>query len=306
MKRALTQSYKALGTRPIANTYALYWHRDQSNLDKVAQWYCDLWAINGSQHHSGCLSKSTDSADIFNKAPKANAGFQELASREGLIVITENIWDVGNRKDNHHAKVTAHEYFHVYQGMMMYYFEKEDRIGIPKIIHERLSGPVWISEGGAEYFSYNVMGKYKWNGKSAKESYEYWMREALDSAKSEILDSKTKGVDIVLKNFDTRANIDKMKAEGLRAHFQYEGGAWAMAYLRFLTGTNKGVFTNYYKDIAELERTWRTKGKINYGWQKSFRANFGMTMNQFYAKFNRFMKWSTSRQMKILSAPLSR
>ena len=97
-----------------------------------------------------------------------------------------------------------------------------------------------------------------------------------------------------------------MKAKGFYAHFQYDGGAWAMAYLRYLKGTNKGVFTNYYKDIAELERTWRKKGKMDYGWQKSFQKNFGMTVNQFYAKFNRFMKWSTSRQMKILSAPLSR
>ena len=34
-----------------------------------------------------------------------------------------------------------------------------------------------------------------------------------------------------------------------------------MAYLRYLTGTNKGVFTNYYKDLAELERTWRKERK---------------------------------------------
>ena len=89
------------------------------------------------------------------------------------------------------------------------------------------------------------------------------------------------------------------------AHFHYEGGAWAMAYLRYLKGTNKGVLINYYKDLAELERAWRKKGKINYGWQMSFKKNFGMTVSQFYTKFNRFMKWSTARQMKILSAPLS-
>ena len=32
IKRAITQSYTALGKRPIATTYALYWHTKKSNL----------------------------------------------------------------------------------------------------------------------------------------------------------------------------------------------------------------------------------------------------------------------------------
>ncbi len=45
MKRAITQSYKALGKRPIANTYALYWHTKKSNLTKVAKKWCAVRRI---------------------------------------------------------------------------------------------------------------------------------------------------------------------------------------------------------------------------------------------------------------------
>lgn len=298
IKRAITQSYKALGKRPIATTYALYWHTKKSNLTKVAKKWCAIAGRKGSDLKR-CLTEGGGWDQGF-KNPNIGSAVFETDSRKGLMEATQGNW--GETNSNFHAKTAAHEYFHVYQTMMQHYFEKENRIGLPqKTAREDMhGGPVWMIEGGADYFAYNVMGKYKWR------DYEEWMEEILGEAKDEISRGKKKGIKVILKNYATESQIDKMKAKGFYAHFQYDGGAWANAYLRYLKGTNKGVFTNYYKDIAELERTWRKKGKMNYGWQKSFRKNFGMTVDQFYAKFNRFMKWSTSRQMKILSAPLSR
>ena len=87
--------------------------------------------------------------------------------------------------------------------------------------------------------------------------------------------------------------------------FAYDGGAWATAYLASLS-SNKAVFTTYYKDIAELERIWRKKGRKNYGWQASFKKNFGLTPKQFYKKFNKFMKQPISKQMQILMSPLKK
>lgn len=297
MKRAITQSYRVFGRRPIANTYALYWHTKKSNLTKVATKWCSVAGRKGADRKR-CMSEGGGWDDGFKTVNLAAAVF-ETATRLGLMESTEGNWqDSGN---NFHAKTASHEYFHVYQTMMQHYFEKEDRIGIPqKRTREDVhGGPVWIIEGGADYFAYNVMGKHKWR------DYDEWMEEILIEAKAEIVRGKKKGIKVTLRNYAKDSQLDKMKAKGFFPHFQYDGGAWAMAYLRYLTGTNKGVFTNYYKDIAELERTWRKKGKMNYGWQMSFKKNFGMTVNQFYTKFNRFMKWSTSRQMKILAKPLS-
>ena len=81
------------------------------------------------------------------------------------------------------------------------------------------------------------------------------MNQALVQARAEIARGKKKGIKVILKDYATDSQLDKLMAKGFRPHFQYDGGAWANAYLRYLKGTNKGVFTNYYKDIAELERT---------------------------------------------------
>ena len=94
---------------------------------------------------------------------------------------------------------------------------------------------------------------------------------------------------------------NQSNANGRR--FSYDGGAWATAYLASLS-SNKAVFINYYKDIAELERECRKKGKWNCGWEDSFKKNFGLTPKQFYEDFNKFMKKRITAQMKILMTPL--
>jgi hypothetical protein len=114
-----------------------------------------------------------------------------------------------------------------------------------------MTGPVWMVEGGADYFAYNIAGKYKWKDHKYKDK----MKQALVQARAEIACGKKKGIKVILKDYATDSQLDKLMAKGFRPHFQYDGGAWANAYLRYLKGTNKGVFTNYYKDIAELERT---------------------------------------------------
>ena len=295
LRKAYIKSYQALGTRPIADTYALFWDTKKSNLQKVGRKWCKV----AGKEDNRCREAMSGNYGGFEQPDEAAGGFEDTML--GLNHGTEGWWKE-MAVDDGHLKTVAHEYFHVYQNMMAFYFEKEKRLGVPrKKGMNYLVRPYWMEEGGADYFAYNVAGKNKWKD----HDYKYKMKQALVQARAEIKAGKKKGIKVTLKNYATETQIDKLRAQGFEPHFQYDGGAWANAYLRYLTGTNKGVFTNYYKDIAELERTWRKKGKINYGWQKSFQKNFGMTVNQFYTKFNRFMKWSTSRQMKILSAPLS-
>ena len=76
-----------------------------------------------------------------------------------------------------------------------------------------------------------------------------------------------------------------------------------MAYLAHKRRSNRQVFINYYRDLAELEQTWRKRGKVNHGWQKSFQKNFGVTPKTFYKTFHKFMKKPVSKQMSILMAP---
>ena len=126
MKRAITQSYKALGKRPIATTYALYWHTKKSNLTKVAKKWCAVAGRKGSDLKR-CLTEGGGWDQGFKNPDIASAVF-ETATRKGLMEATQGNW--GETNSNFHAKTAAHEYFHVYQTMMQHYFEKENRIGI--------------------------------------------------------------------------------------------------------------------------------------------------------------------------------
>lgn len=295
LKKAMTQAYKHFGKRPIAPTYALFWHSKKSKLSKVSSKWCK---VNGDKNKR-CLTEGGGWDKGFKNENISSGGFSDL-SHKGLIEGTEGWWRDNNDDDKSHIRIAAHEYFHVYQHMLQHYFETEKRFGIPKDLLEgdtNLVGPVWMVEGGADYFAYNILAKNGWF------NYKKQMKRALLEARDEIKNGKKKGIVVNLKNYSTDTKIDKIRDKEFFAHFQYDGGAWANAYLRYLKGTNKGVFTNYYKDIAELERTWRKKGKSGYGWKKSFQKNFGMTVNKFYTKFNRFMKWPVSKQMKILKAP---
>ena len=110
------------------------------------------------------------------------------------------------------------------------------------------------------------------------------MKENLDSARWV---RKTHG--LTLKDVETRkgqARVNKI-CDGCGGRLYYDTAAWAMLYLESLVGENK-LIKKYYPQIPYL------------GWKRAFKKAFGMSMNQFYAKFNRFMKLSSSRQLKLL------
>ena len=65
MKRAITQSYRVFGRRPIANTYALYWHTKKSNLTKVATKWCSVAGRKGADRKR--LKNSTEDGNLWKR-----------------------------------------------------------------------------------------------------------------------------------------------------------------------------------------------------------------------------------------------
>ena len=148
-------------------------------------------------------------------------------------------------------------------------------------------GPDWLKEGGATYFGANYAAK-----KDKRFNYREQMRWMLEEARGAFKEGN---------RLQKHISQNQSNANGRR--FSYDGGAWATAYLASLS-SNKAVFINFYKDIAELERKCRKTGKKNCGWEDSFKKNFGLTPKQFYEDFNKFMKKRITAQMKILMDPL--
>ena len=113
--------------------------------------------------------------------------------------------------------------------------------------------------------------------------YPNMMREYLESARRVRNDFK-----LSLRDVETRkgqARVQKI-CDGCGGMLYYDTGAWAGLYLESLVGREQLI--NYYKQIPYK------------GWRDSFASAFGMTLDQFYSKFGKFMKKPIDNQMKLL------
>jgi len=289
--RDLKRIQKFLSTKPASPTYVHLFHTKKSNLLAIGRKVC----ANKKDTYSGCPSswaKNRSSRDASVDYRGRSYGGKGVSNC--LILLGDWWWD--RKSPDSHAErlsVVAHEYFHCHQFGLATYFDRGKRYGWAvngypdqeKTVG--IHGPNWLSEGAATYFGVNYAAKVSkgWN-------YKEKMRYKLDQARSAV----KKGAKLQLY-----ISQDQSNARG--DNFAYDGGAWAVAYLANRKKSNKQVFTDYYKDIAELEWQWRKKGKKNYGWQASFKKHFGLTVSQFYKKFHRFMKRPVAKQMKILMTP---
>ena len=184
------------------------------------------------------------------------------------------------------AKIVAHEYFHVHQNMKKIFFEDEQRFGVAQYKFND-DMPMWIEEGGAEYFGHYIIGK------NNLADYKKIMKQRLKSFRK----CAKKG--IKLKDVEREEDAFKLRSQCDNG-FEYDGGMWATAYLASLSGSNQKVFHDFYEDIAELELQKREEGKIHQGWRESFRKNFKMSYDDFLIEFETFIDLKSKEQLKIL------
>jgi len=291
--KGVTAAYQFFGDRPIVETYGLFWHGRKSDINKVAN---DVCILDGAPpNERGCMDwmKSWGTQPVVaNAGLSGNSLYATMSSNDG--------WWQGESAGNMHMKIAAHEYFHVYQGAQVRFFEKEGKFGVSRMqrVEREGVGPLWLEEGAAEYFGFNILGMNGWA------DYQSNMKRMLNQALNEIRDSKSRGVQLSISSMESLGDLDYITQKlGHRPHLQYEGGAWAIAYLSHLTGSNKAAFVDYYINLAENEREASQGGKPGMGWKKSFKEAFGLSVEAFYQKFDNFMTWSESKQMAILMAP---
>jgi hypothetical protein len=193
-------------------------------------------------------------------------------------------WDYAganmSSKEGNLAYVTIHEYVHAFQSNYTIWGNDiaAERAGR---VEDYSPGPVWLEEGVADYLGMKIAYQ---NGQF--DQFSSRMKENLESAR---WIKKTHG--LTLKDVETRKGQERVNkiCDGCGGRLYYDTATWAMLYLESLVGENK-LIKKYYPQIPYL------------GWKRAFKKAFGMSMNQFYAKFNRFMNWSETRQLKLLAA----
>lgn len=171
-------------------------------------------------------------------------------------------------------KTVLHEYFHAVQHAHVRFLDDKKR--------DKLLGPVWFMEGGAEYMASVTHYKLTNQGKLPRLQNGRWefkfreqMRRKYELAKE--INSK----------LDCISKMPKATYDSPCREFFYDGGAWAIAYLLSKTDQNI-LITDFYPNLQKL------------GWEKSFHMTFGMTSSEFYEEFSEFFKERPSRALLIL------
>ena len=151
----LEYSYLELGEKPIAETHVIIWNEKKSNLKKVAQNWCEV--NRGENFNEECLKVGGGDNKKWFKECVASAYFSP-ETLKGSIEGNKCWWSGYKNEAWSVAKIVAHEYFHVYQNMKKIFFEDEKRFGVAQYKFND-DMPMWIEEGGAEYFGYYIIGK---------------------------------------------------------------------------------------------------------------------------------------------------
>ena len=156
LMETLEYSYLELGEKPIAETHVIIWNERKSNLEKVAQNWCEV--NRGEDFNKECLKVGGGDDKRWFKECVASAYFSP-ETLKGSIEGNKCWWAGYKNEAWSVAKIVAHEYFHVHQNMKKIFFEDEQRFGVAQYKFND-DMPMWIEEGGAEYFGYYIIGKH--------------------------------------------------------------------------------------------------------------------------------------------------
>lgn len=172
------------------------------------------------------------------------------------------------------GKVILHEYWHNVQHSHIPY-------NIQGLDREAYLGPQWFNEGTAEYMAILAHTKRKAEERLIlPDSPQY---SGLAAMKSFMEEAQRGGVT------DASFSVKEIPAS---SQLKYAVGTWATAFLFNLAGSNNVLLDAFLPSVAEL------------GWEGAFTKAFGITPEEFYARFDAFLLLPYDEQAKILDSSL--
>ena len=277
-------------------------------LNQVNVDHCLLWRLQGdSQRETTGLENCVKNSDQWGNRSAA-AGVEHTSVSNGgelhvfVDVYTEQTYDLA-------VRIFIHEYIHVHQNALLYYFEDQKRFGVPKLwldnpeqsiykrpLDKQYKFPNWLEEGGAE-FAGNILATKFDNSIDARAIFA----EQLDEARNVVRVAASKDDIVSLRDYEYQTGIfesDSNPNNGIAREFayQYTGGSWAHVYLASLNPENyQKLIIDYYKSYAVAENENPTEG-----WKVAFEEIFDLSIDTFYRDFDAFMLQDRDSQMSIL------
>ena len=234
------------------------WADQNSNIKQIAEERCSYFDAPKKE----CIN------DLIEMMPRGGIGMAKISENplRFEIVGRDNYWNLP--PDENVFMISTHEWMHVYQ--YAHALDLPDIYGsqIPSI------GPIWLTEGMADYTGYKVTEKY------GKVSYKKFIKNIIYHV------SSVKNTTLILSDFETPTQQVQWE-ENDRETPLAAIGMLAAAYLA-TTRTEENVYQGYYKDLNK------------FGYEKSFEVNFGITLSEFYKEFDEFLNKSDEEKQNIL------
>jgi len=266
-----------------------YWvvGKDVGAAEALAERYCEVRQARGDQLYSDCQRHARQREEFVEWASMAaeiessgraflNAGRNGRADW-GVHLFSSSLppgWaGLGDIQVEDDQTVLFHEYFHAVQHAYVMPLDHDER--------DRLMGPVWWVEGGAEFMAQATSERMRASGAIPYEQRELgrpWRVEERMRIKME------QGLALLAEHPDlSLAEVEY----GPQADIAYHLGAWAIAYLCDQGGPDV-LLECFYPNLSEL------------GWEGAFQACFGRTSEEFYAEFDAFLQLPLTEQLSIL------
>ena len=185
----------------------------------------------------------------------------------------------------HIAECALHEYIHVYQNAFyLRIYGGDDDPGIAT--DPMRPGPVWIIEGSADYLSRYIAAKKGWG--ISQSGIKDFTNE-MDKRMTIIGSFRASNPDFFLVQSEdmTIPQVTERFGGKEMNTLLYKAGSWAAAWIVHQAGWD-ALWINYFQDLPKL------------GWRSSFEKNFGISVDEFYTKFEEFMSKSREEKLAIL------
>ncbi len=255
---------------------------DVTAAEELADQYCTRWDDRGKMNKSECLQNEHTAKFLPEQAAAVATAIETGRA-------TSNAGRNGNRNWGVHMfsssyplgfagllgipfaddqTVAFHEYFHAVQHAYIFTKNRDTR--------DELMGPMWWSEGTAEYMAQVTSQSLRESGaitasdwNPLRDRFQWKMEDVQEWLQS---------------NPGQTANSIEY---GPEQNVGYSYGTWAIAYLSDKFGEGL-LLGNFYPKLNDL------------GWEGAFIDTYGMSSSDFIYEFNQFVSLPISEQLLIL------
>ena len=264
------------------------WHDEHSDIAAITYDMCVFMRVLPGVKDS-CVNWANDLLNESSVTNGAMTGSAYKIHNGSISVIPNNVWGKNIEtleniiKDPSLAyddprRIMAHEYFHTYQSLHYVNIPQRPLEDLPSF------GPMWFIEGSSEYTSSRVGALEYWLDWNGHVNYR------INSIR-DLLVRNPRYQD--LSHIETMAqlneiiDIDDVLLTNTGRVLVYDLGFLAVSYAISIS-SHDSVILNYWDDLSE------------HGPEKSFERNVGLTLEEFYLQFEKFLNMSKVEQLSLI------